>query len=332
MGFLQNEWGWTVVLDLFLGGMGAAVFFVAAIAELAGKDDWREVKLASSWIAVACLAVGVTCLLLDVGQPLRAMLLPASFHNFASSWMAWGAWFMLGALLSSGAYAVLSSDGLIGRLVPSALGNEKFVSFRRKAFKVLAVVGGCFGAAVTAYTGFLVSGGSGVPFWSTPLLPATFVAASFLAGVAVVGLLARLRMDQASPTVAVGLPAATAVLSALFGASLWGYLGAYAVGNPKAAASCEALFAGPHSTLLWVAVVGCGVFVPMALSLALLVRARGHRRSPSVDRVLSALVVVSVVVAGLSWRYIVLALGVHGALVSPDPLQMHEGVSFLLMR
>ena len=152
---------------------------------LIGKDRYRREAACGSWIGFGCIVVGLLCLLADVGQPLRAMLLPVSFSHF-TSWMAFGAWFMFCALIASFVLAVSTTDraaALVMRVWPG-------FGLARQAFaRVVSVLGIAAGFMVTVYTGFLISSATGVPFWSTLLLPAGFCVSAFYLASAVMAAL-----------------------------------------------------------------------------------------------------------------------------------------------
>ena len=161
MGFMQSDWEVTVVIDLFMGGGGAGLLALSGILCLIGKDRYRREAACGSWIGFGCIVVGLLCLLADLGQPLRAMLLPVSFSHF-TSWM-----FVLAVSTTDRAAA------LVMRVWPG-------FGLARQAFaRVVSVLGIAAGFMVTVYTGFLISSATGVPFWSTLLLPAGFCVSAF---------------------------------------------------------------------------------------------------------------------------------------------------------
>ena len=59
---LQTTWGWEPALYLFLGGMGAGCFIMAAVLFLIDKKKHRLVTCVSMWAAFACLAAGLVLL------------------------------------------------------------------------------------------------------------------------------------------------------------------------------------------------------------------------------------------------------------------------------
>ena len=242
MEFLQSDWGWTVILDLFFGGLGGAALAITGLMRLMGKQAFPKTVKFGAWIGTGCLAVGVLCLLADVGQPLRAMLMPISFSHF-TSWMTFGAWFMFCAVVFAGMFALASTSQVTNKL------GEGIRSKLDALQKVFAVGGIVFGLAVVVYTGFLVCSAPGIPFWSTVLVPLGFAPLSLLAGSATVYFLVSKFegcADGEPKAVAVALKAlcvaiiAFAVLSVI---ALAVFLGD-AVAQGGTAATCSAAVSG----------------------------------------------------------------------------------------
>ena len=72
-GQLQREWGWLIAAYLFLGGVGAGAYTIAAMNGFAGEglDAATSVGL---WIGFPALLIGTVFLLADLGTPSRAFL------------------------------------------------------------------------------------------------------------------------------------------------------------------------------------------------------------------------------------------------------------------
>ena len=88
---LQTIWSWQPALYLFLGGMGAGAFVMAAVLFLIDRTRHRLIVCVSMWAALASLAVGLLLLLSELVTPLRGLLMWQSFGHF-TSWMTYGAW------------------------------------------------------------------------------------------------------------------------------------------------------------------------------------------------------------------------------------------------
>lgn len=356
MEFLQAEWGWTVVLDLFMGGLGAAAFVIVVLAKFLGNNRFKTTVTLSAWVCVICIAFGVLFLLLDVGQPLRAMLLPASFTNF-SSWMVYGAWFMFGTLLFSGVFALLATDktaAIIGHVCRPLEANRDIIC------KVCAIAGGLLAFAVTIYTGFLVASAPGVPFWNTPLLPATFTLSSFFVALTVVLLIASLQeRAEGSGTLVRILRISALIVGLVCAGVVAAYLQYSVTASVGAKISALLLTQGTYSWLFWGGLVVAGFALPLILLVVQLIVCRKPSTTKvgeiNADGELSeepaipfaggssyaacvrgALVIfplvtaLGAVIGGLSWRFMILAVGLHAPLASPSVTQMFDGVTFLL--
>lgn len=59
---LQTIWSWQPALYLFLGGMGAGAFVMAAVLFLIDRTRHRLIVCVSMWAALASLAVGLLLL------------------------------------------------------------------------------------------------------------------------------------------------------------------------------------------------------------------------------------------------------------------------------
>lgn len=351
MEFLQTEWGWTVILDLFFGGMGAAALAVSGVIRLCTRNKLHATVCCGAWIATGCLAAGVLCLLADVGQPLRAMLLPVSFSH-ATSWMTFGAWFMLCGVVFALLLALSETRRLTKRLgstggqgrdaahggseashqsaapgaaYDAAAAHTAQPAWLEPAQMVFAVGGVLFGCAVTVYTGFLLSSTAFIPFWNTALLPCTFVTLSFLAGCTAVHLALETqeRGNDAAAPCALALRVGIMACAVASGVALWLFLSQGFIAGEGAAQAASAVVGGAWAVVFWLCVAVIGVAAPAAGAL---VQTITHGRCWKV----ATGMLCAAVIGGIAWRVIVIALGAHAALYSPAAPQMFQGVTFLL--
>jgi formate-dependent nitrite reductase membrane component NrfD len=198
---VQTVWGWQIALYLFLGGLGAGTFIASAyvflssrkktgtaVPEPAGTDrpgDGHEMSVRldmvlfiTTWIAVACLCVGLLLLLSDLIQPWRGLMLWQSFSN-TNSWMTIGAWLLLVTVV----IFIASAICMTSHVIPAFKGKK---GAPRKLEKVLLILGAVLGICVAAYTGILLMSAQGIPFWNTGLLPCLFVVSALGTGIALV--------------------------------------------------------------------------------------------------------------------------------------------------
>lgn len=170
----QHKWSADLFIPtyLFLGGLTAGVFIVAALADLLSVKFRRfeSVSRIAALAAVPILALAGFFLTAHLGKPERGLGFPLFFTNY-NSWMTRGGW-IVGA---SAPLVVLYAALWYFRVFPG---------LRR----TLAVIGIPLLALFSMYTGLLLSGAWYVPLWSSKYLPTLFLTSGLTTGVAAVGL------------------------------------------------------------------------------------------------------------------------------------------------
>lgn len=320
---LQTMWGWQPALYLFLGGMGAGAFVMAAVLFLIDRTRHRLIVCVSMWAALASLAVGLLLLLSELITPARGLLMWQSFGHF-TSWMTYGAWGAFAAMAVFAVSALLATRPVGVWLATKWKWFEKHgVALRR----VLAVVGIVLGAFVAVYTGMLLMSAGGVPLWNTPLLPALFTVSAFDTGVALVEIVAILlsKKDALAPKARVIMERAVVVLvlvecvvMAAFLASMLGADGQTAMGA-TAASSAALLVSGGLAACFWGMVVACGLVLPLVMAAAGLVLHRRGGKKPCPKRLQGALMAIGAagaLIGGCELRFLILAAGIHADVVA----------------
>lgn len=196
----------------------------------------------------ALLALGVLCLLADLGRPDRVLALVV---HPAPSVLLVGAWVLFAALLLAAAFSV--SALFDGARLP------------RLALRALAALGAVAGAATMAYTGVLLQGMASVLAWQTPFVPALFVLSSLSCGIACVLFMAAFvetRYPFLKPVAR--LTAVDSVLVAAEAACLAGYL-LWLSGGSGTAAAAQALAMGDLAGAFWGGLAACGLAIPFAM-------------------------------------------------------------------
>ena len=171
----QHKWSKDLFIPtyLFLGGLTAGVFIVAALADVLSMKLRRFELLSrlAAFTAVPLLALAGFFLTVHLGKPERGLGFPLFFTNY-NSWMTRGGWVVGAAAPLVVLYAVL----WYFRALPV---------LRR----LLAVVGIPLLGFFAMYTGFLLSGALFVPLWSKEYLPTLFLTSGLTTGVAFSGLI-----------------------------------------------------------------------------------------------------------------------------------------------
>lgn len=304
-----------VVSYLFLGGAGAGACLVLSVLGLLVPRDLvtdrtgvrlrptaRYRKLLGPGFAAAfvLLALGVVCLLADLGNVERVILL---FVHPTATHLAVGSWALAACLVLAAALG----------LAWLGFGAWSFLLLR-----IVEVLAALTAFVVMVYTGLLLQSLGAVPLWSTLWLPALFVASSLSCGIACLlgisqltgaarafdGTLRRLAAADAAVIVV-----EAAILAAfLYAASM---AGAHASNGTEIAAAQSAhdLLEGDNAWLFWSCFVVLGLAVPLVLDVAL---AKCRRAMPGA----ALLAAACVLAGGFVMRYCVVAAGVHPVLSS----------------
>lgn len=303
---------------LFLGGCGGGLLLAASMMTLlvplprralasgyaANVHELRTMHrlLARLFVPLfaasgALIAVGVACLLIDLGIPSRAFLL---FASPQPTFVSVGSWLLSSALALTLAMLFLwvrDPGGLpaVARVVPAA---------------AAAVAGG-----VVVYTGLLLQSISAVPLWDSPLLPCLFVASSLSCGISLAVAIVRLsgvadsfealarRLEGADLVVLVceALIAAAFVFAQLRASSAGDTGTAQALGL-----SMQALLAGPYARVFFVVFGGFGIALPLIITVFSLL----SKPSPLMPFGQAACTLIG----ALAMRWCVVQAGVHPVL------------------
>lgn len=304
-----------VVCYLFLGGAGAGLVFVLCVlglfvptrcvsmpqgSQLRPAAAYRKLFGAGLVTAFVMLALGIVCLMADLGNAQRAILL---FFHPSASYLAVGSWALMACL------AFVAMLGL------AWLGVGTWNIGLVRAFHVVAAF---LALVVMAYTGLLLQSLDAVPLWDTPLLPTLFAISSLSCGIA--STLALVQFTGAAAVFGavirslVALDAAVIVVESVvvaafvYAASLAG--APLSNGTELAAAqSVGELVAGENAQLFWGGFVALGLAVPFVLDVALVLR-----RSPQPG--VALFTAACVLGGGFVMRFCVVAAGAHPVLSS----------------
>jgi len=192
----QHHWGVGVAIYLFLGGLGAAIGFLAAVYKQIFKKEDPSMFAWSVLLGVLLVNFGGIFLVLDmfvwesfihghifeIFKVFLAFFGAAVFNGNFHPWIMWGAnfilWFSvfgtLWALSQADRAAILKNFGLF----------RKLASILKPLQSVWGWLTLLFAVGVMAYTGFLLSVAPSIPAWSHPLLPVLFLISALSTGTA----------------------------------------------------------------------------------------------------------------------------------------------------
>lgn len=316
---LQSVWGWQPAVYLFLGGMGAGAFIVAALLFFIDREKHKRIINISLWSSVACLVIGLLFLLSELVNPLRGLLLWQSFSH-GTSWMTFGAWVVLAAAVVFAAMAVCTTDKLIAWIASKW---KAFSSWQNRLCPILAVAGIVLGVCVAVYTGMLLMFAQGVPLWNTLLLPCLFTVSALGTGVALVEIISVIveKKEAATQRVRRMLGVSVVILVILESLVLLAFVltmlsgnvtNAFSLGASAMAATASAtiLVSGSLAPYFWALVVVCGLAVPLLAAIAGLLMREKHNLGLIVAGATGALI------GGCALRFLVIMAGMHADFVA----------------
>ena len=299
---MEQQWGWLIVIYLFLGGLGAGAYLTSFAASKGYLGNAPALSRIGYFVAAPVVAIGTALLVFDLGQGLKKPWLLIGLLSNPKSVMTWGVY-------------ILSGFIAVGFVVA-------FLAWKKKEIpNVLATIGALLAISTAAYTGLLISVVNGVPIWNTFLMPVLFVISALSTGLSLTVLLGHLLEKGAESNekyvckVHVFLVLVEiAVLATFLGLMISGTNGAVA------AESAKMIVSGSLALPFWVILVGVGLAFPLVaqslrtiqLSKApMLVHtaafteqaATGHAHSASVSVLASD---ICLVLGGFVLRYVVI--------------------------
>lgn len=291
-------WDWIIASYLFLAGMGAGAFALAALASFV-KPELKKLRMAGYVIAPVAVVVGCVMLMVDAKgglfDPLRFFFIVSNLQSV----MSWGVIILcLFILVSVVALVVMLKKG--------------------STPKALDAVGVALSVCVAAYTGVLLGAAPAYPLWHPVVLPLLFVVSAASSGFAAVLLVTHLRGSHEPSQLGllkktgIALPVLETVLVAVLFAVASATTGSAA---EVALASVTNMLSGSYAVAFWVGFVVVGLAVPLAIEVP-------HRRrdADAEEGSRDGLAIVGeacVLVGAFMLRYLVImaAVPMFGALV-----------------
>lgn len=240
------NWGWPIVVYLFLGGVGAGAYLTSYGADRGIFANSPSLKRTGYLLSAPCIIIGCMLLYFDLGiaftEPigvLRMFLNPTSV-------MTWGIY-------------ILSLFNIIG------MATAYFTYKKQEIPVVISSIGALLAFATAIYTGVLLMAVQGVPFWNTFVLPALFVVSALSTGMAACSLLShyldesKIVEDKRFLKTHMGLMGVELLLLILLLApALTGSMGT------AATKSAQKVLSGSLAIPFWVLCIGGGLLFPIA--------------------------------------------------------------------
>ena len=238
-------WEWHIAVYLFLGGVVAGLMIVGGLLAARGRDGaWRMVQRVADLAGLPLLGLGMLLLWLDLANGWNA-------HRFyltlqMTSPMSWGSWALLicfavlGVRFAHAAWQLALKRPLLPVWLAAAVGYASIA----------------LGLALGTYTGMLLGTIGARPLWSTPVLPALFLASGLGAGLAFLAPFARGALRHRLLPFTLGVALAELLTLGI-------YLLVLGRGAGDAARhSVAVLLGGEFTAAFWLLVVFGGLIVP----------------------------------------------------------------------
>jgi formate-dependent nitrite reductase membrane component NrfD len=309
----EFEWGWLIVIYLFLGGVGAGAYFVSGLATyLGGRDEYKTISRWGAYLAPFPVMIGSGILIFDLFRPWNfyKLFLTVQFTSPMSlgSWLLmlftgvslFNAFLWLPSELKEKVFSRKPLRWMKGRL-------ERLWEKERqdKLRSLFAALGLPLSVGVALYTGILLGAIPARPFWNTPMLAQLFLFSALSTGTASLIVITSFTREHAISgdrdakllyTLDILLICLEILIIVPF--LLHDYLATESIRN-----SLHLILGGPYTLLFWGAVVLLGLVVPLALEVyeifPMIFKKHMHH-----NRALEVLSGLLVLMGGLTLRYV----------------------------
>ena len=314
---LQSTWTWLPAIYLFLGGLAGGAFLTVGILYLAKPERFRKTISAGVWIAFICLALGLVCLVAEVENPLKAMVLFNAFTN-TGSWMTIGAWLLFTTLIVY-ILALLFMTDFFAKVFGKK--NGKFEKSRRVPGVIVALIGMVLSIGVAVYTGILLGAAPAVPFWDIKMLPVLFTVSAIDTGIAAVMIAMVVREDlEETHRGRVVLEVLTIILIAVEVYLVYGYISFMQAQGGAATISAAMLTDNQLKFAFWGLFIAVGLAVPAFIALVGIIIG-GKKDKAKVIKIVAIVGACCALIGGFVLRYMMVRAGIPEPLGSPDFLE-----------
>ena len=292
----HHEWGWMIVVYLFLGGLGAGSLVISSAAHLTRRGSLLDIVHAGAVLAAPCVAAGSLLLLFDLGRPEVAWKLFT--HLNVVSPMSVGSWLLMVFLAVAAIHALLhvrpdwlealaarrlGPPGALRRLaewnraewsvrdgVASSVEYPGSPARVRQVRRAVAAIGVPLGLGVGIYTGVLLGAIPARPFWNTPMVAQLFLFSALSTASALLLLALPVLSRRSDPTrpqdgrMLLRLDLVFIVLELFL---IVPYVIHGQLSTLSARTAQQMILGGPYTMVFWFGVVAFGILAPMLLEL-----------------------------------------------------------------
>jgi Ni/Fe-hydrogenase subunit HybB-like protein len=169
-------WGVFISGLAFFIGLSAGATMVGLLIHGFGREDYHPIGTRAILIGLVSIFAAMGCVMMDVGNPFRAMKIPFLLRNETSM-------FFISSTSYMGFMAILLAE-LISTIQVT---RGKAKSRGKKVAKLLGIIAVPYALIVVhSFTGTIFGVVKAREFWNTPLLPVHFVTSALASGFALV--------------------------------------------------------------------------------------------------------------------------------------------------
>lgn len=290
-------WDIRVSIDLFLGGIGIALFLFSVVLSYYNKDRYEKLIKVSAYLAPISAGVGLFALVTELGKPFRMII--TYFYVNPQSVTSWGG-FIQGAFLAiSALYAIMLWMNKSGSLLNG-----------------LKIVGSFLAVAVGMYHGLLLTS-LGLPLWADGSVAVLFLVSSLAGGSSIVMMMRSLATEAKAGSQGLKEVAATSegnkvfsfntvfftLITAQLVTTVFWFI-AMNRGTTYQLQSIEAMMSD-YGVFFWVLAVVIGILVPFIISLFQLLTGG----SGTMSKQLSMIVFLAVITGSFALKHIIIEAG-----------------------
>jgi formate-dependent nitrite reductase membrane component NrfD/ferredoxin len=251
-------WHWPVPAYLVTKGIGAGIFMIMSLGMSLGLIAYDNLTvMVAGFVSLMFIGLTTALLVFDLEKPGR--FISIMMRPQWSSWLARGAFILMGFTILVGLWWLLEAAAYFGILPASAA----------SAFRPVALwVGLPLAVAVAVYTAYLFAQAEGRDLWQSPLLPVHLLIQSFMVGAAALLIIA-LFLPSVHPGLI--LLAVITFFVALILDLFVMLVGEFTIphANEVAARASHDISSGRYRNYFWWGSVFFGHLVPLALVLIL---------------------------------------------------------------
>jgi formate-dependent nitrite reductase membrane component NrfD len=306
-----HEWGILIVNYLFLGGLSAGLFFVAALAgylEKDGESRYQQIARIGAWLAPWPVAAGSLLLIFDLGNWYRFYKL--FLHFRWQSPMSIGSWLLVLFHLVALAYCwSWLPPAFRTAILKTCRLPRPFDRDPAPWRKLIAAAGFPLSIGVGIYTGVLLGAVQARPFWNTNLVAQMFLFSALSTGCAVLILLRSFGPRRLDPAEVRFLYSLDVTVMALEFFIVVPYLIHGELSVDAVRQSLQLILGGPYTLAFWALFMGAGLLAPLAAEIWELAPAVISGRQLHHRRRLAAVACGLVLVGGYVLRYVFVFAG-----------------------